>query len=217
MNSIALLSSGLDSTVNLYKAQETSRVVLAITFDYGQRAATKEIENASKACYALKIEHKVIDLSFFKDFTNTSLISVSKEIPLNMHIDDLAECNDTAKAVWVPNRNGIMINIAAGFAEGLNAEEVIVGFNKEEGATFPDNTQSYIDKVNESLELSTLKKVRVNCYTTQLNKSEIVDLGMKCGVNFEYVWPCYFGGARPCGQCESCLRYLRAVKNKKIK
>ena len=44
--SVVLLSSGLDSTVNFWLEAQKGRAVLALTFDYGQRAAPREIERA---------------------------------------------------------------------------------------------------------------------------------------------------------------------------
>lgn len=212
MKSVVLLSSGLDSTVNFYEAvsKNKSDVVLCLTFDYGQRAAKKEIENAKKLCDSFGVPHKVIRLDWFSDFTKTSLVSDQMNVPRKVKIDDLSSSLESAKAVWVPNRNGIFLNIAAGFAEGLKAECIVVGFNIEEGATFPDNTQEYMDAVAESFEYSTQNKIKVKCFTTHLNKTEIYKRGKELNVNFDYVWPCYFGEEKICGECESCARYLRA-------
>ena len=47
---------------------------------------------------------------------------------------------------------------------------------------------------------------------TRLRKTEILRMGIDIGAPLEYVWPCYEGGDRLCGACESCLRFLRAVR-----
>ena len=108
MTSVVLLSSGLDSTVNLYEAREKSEVRLALTFDYGQRAAAREIARARELTSRLQIPHKVIELPWFRDFTTTSLVDRSQDVPTaNVQIDNLTTSFETAKAVWVPNRNGI--------------------------------------------------------------------------------------------------------------
>lgn len=213
--SVVLLSSGLDSTVNFHEALSRGKdnVLLCLTFDYGQRAAKKEIQNARAQCQAHGIPHKSIDLKWFSDFTNTSLISHKMNVPTHVQIDNLSASQESAKAVWVPNRNGIFLNIAAGFAEGLNANEVIVGFNKEEGETFPDNTQEYLDTLNNAFEYSTQKKVKVKCYTTHMQKSDIVKRAKELKVNFDLIWPCYMGSEKICGECESCSRYLRAMSS----
>lgn len=214
MKSVVLLSSGLDSTVNFHEAlARGDQVLLCLTFDYGQRAAKKEIEHAKKQCEFNGIPHKVVDLKWFSDFTKTSLVSQKMDVPTQVKIESLSASLESAKAVWVPNRNGIFLNIAAGFAEGLGADSVLVGFNKEEGATFPDNTQEYIDKSNAAFEYSTSNKIKVKCYTTDLDKTQIVKRAKELKINFDLIWPCYMAGEKICGQCESCMRYQRAIKN----
>ncbi len=216
LRSVVLLSSGLDSTVNLYEAKQVSEVALTITFDYGQRAAEREIESAAKISAKLSVPHKVLKLDWFKDFTQTSLVNRSADIPTsaNVQIDDLEQSNVTAKAVWVPNRNGIFLNIAAAFAEGLKADWIVPGFNAEEAATFPDNSQGYLEAATKAFSFSTSNQVQVRCFTTQMTKTQIVARGRELKVDFDSIWPCYFGEAKPCGQCESCQRFVRALGEK---
>jgi 7-cyano-7-deazaguanine synthase len=212
MKSVVLLSSGLDSTVNLYEAHQVGNVKLALTFDYGQRAAMKEVEQSQKLAAELKIPHKVVDLKFFKDFGQSSLIDTSKELPLNnsVSLDDMKISAESAKSVWVPNRNGIFLNIAAGFAESLNADFIVPGFNLEEAATFPDNTQGFLDQLTKSFSFSTSNQVKAQCFTTGLNKVQIVKRGLELNVNFKNIWPCYQALKSWCGVCESCQRAKRA-------
>lgn len=213
-SAVVLLSGGLDSTVNLYEAKRHANVVLALTFDYGQRAARREIERSSAIAEHARVSHKVIKLNWFSEFTKTSLLNTQQEVPIGaqVSIDDLNVSNQTAKAVWVPNRNGIFLNIGAAFAEGYGAKWVVPGFNIEEGATFPDNTEGYLQALNQSFRLSTANQVEAKCFTTALNKSEIVGLGKKLGAPFELMWPCYFAGQKICGECESCQRFTRAMR-----
>lgn len=212
---IVLLSGGLDSTVNLFEARREYDIRLALTFDYGQRAAKKEVELSQKICAQIQVEHRVVSLPFFKEFTKTSLVNRDAEVPLgkNCNISDFKVSMKTAKMVWVPNRNGIFINIASGFAEGLGASCVVVGFNAEEGATFPDNTQEFLGALDASFKYSTATQVKVKSYTTKKNKTEIVQRGMELMAPFEFMWPCYESASKHCGQCESCLRYQRAFED----
>ena len=214
--SLVLLSSGMDSTVNLYAAKQETQVVLALTFDYGQRAAAKEIESAKKLTAELKIPHKIVELSFFKEFLGSSLLNRQKNIPqgTQVSIDDRKISEESAKSVWVPNRNGIFLNIAAGFAENMQADWVVPGFNAEEAATFPDNSVGFLNALDASLSFSTSFPVRTQCFTTDFTKTEIVKIGEKLAVNWKLMWPCYFDHNKWCGQCESCQRSKRAfVKN----
>jgi 7-cyano-7-deazaguanine synthase len=189
-------------------------VVLALTFDYGQRAAARELERAAKIAQHAGVVHKVLPLPWFKDFTRSSLVNHTAQVPVKeaVSIDDVSRSNETAKAVWVPNRNGIFLNIAAAFAESLGAKWIIPGFNAEEAVTFPDNSQVFLEAATASLAFSTSNQVEVKCFTTSLVKTDIVRRGLALGVPFELIWPCYFGGEKPCGTCESCQRFERATQ-----
>ncbi|MHC1623886.1 MAG: 7-cyano-7-deazaguanine synthase, partial [Candidatus Methanospirareceae archaeon] len=68
MKSVILLSSGLDSTVAFKHAYDRCSEVLALTFDYGQRAATNEIECAARICREFDVAHKTLELPWIRGF-----------------------------------------------------------------------------------------------------------------------------------------------------
>lgn len=209
---VVLLSSGLDSSVNLFEAHASEEVILALTFDYGQKAAKKEIEHAAKLAAHLNVPHKVLSLPWFKDFNKSSLLVDSETVPTGDKVDIQSheQSLQTAKSVWVPNRNGIFLNIGAAFAEALGAQIVIPGFNAEEASTFPDNSEAFMKELTRSLSFSTANHVQVECYTVKLQKTEIVKKGMALNMPWNLLWPCYFSKEKWCGECESCLRSKRA-------
>ena len=205
MKGVAILSGGLDSTVSLAAATREMDVVLALTFDYGQRAAKRERAASGRIAKHYKIPHKVVAIPWLAELTGTALVNRRAKLPLNeMSVR-------SAKAVWVPNRNGVFIEIAAAHAESLGAQRLITGFNKEEAVTFPDNSPAYVSAVNYALSYSTANGVRVVSFTGNLEKKGIVNLGRRLNAPLNYIWPCYEGGKRWCGECESCLRSLRAL------
>jgi len=205
MKGVAILSGGLDSTVSLAAATRKMKVVLAITFDYGQRAAKRERDASTKIAKHYKVPHRVLAIPWLADLTSTALVNRRAALPVNeMSVR-------SAKAVWVPNRNGVFIEIAAAHAESLGAARLITGFNKEEAVTFPDNSPAYVSAVNDALSYSTANGVKVVSFTGTLEKKGIVDLGRRLSAPLQDIWPCYEGGKRWCGECESCLRSLRAL------
>lgn len=205
MKGVAILSGGLDSTVSLAAARRKMQVVLAITFDYGQRAAKRERAASASIAKHYKIPHKVIAVPWLAELTGTALVNRKAKLPVH----EMSE--RSAKAVWVPNRNGVFIEIAAAHAESLGATRLITGFNKEEAVTFPDNSPAYVTAVNRALSFSTANGVRVVSFTGNLEKKGIVNLGRRLDAPLKFIWPCYEGGKRWCGECESCLRSLRAL------
>jgi len=214
MRSVVLLSGGLDSAVSLAHALREGTVKLCLTMDYGQRAAAREISAAAALADYYSLEHRVVDLPFLREVTSTALVDRSAMVPepASEALDDLVYAKASAAAVWVPNRNGLFINIAASFAEVLDCKLVVTGFNREEALTFPDNSVAFVDKVNEALAYSTANRVRDVSYTQRLNKAGIVRLGQRLKVPWQLLWSCYYGGRTMCGNCESCRRFFRAME-----
>ncbi len=211
MKSLVLLSSGLDSIVNFKKAYDEMKVKLILTFDYGQASSEKEVMASSMVAKKFNIEHRVIKLDFLRDISSALK---KNNIPAfdEKRFEDNNYTKETAKAVWVPNRNGLFINIAASFCEVYEIDYIVVGFNKEEAKTFPDNSKKFMKKINSSLKFSTLYNPEVYSYTIDMIKSEIVKEGFKVKAPFEYLWSCYNDGVKMCGVCESCQRLKRALK-----
>ncbi len=215
LSSIVLLSGGLDSAANLAICADQGEAILAITCAYGQRAERNEIRAAARLAQYYGISQQVIDLRWLGALGGSSLTDSSQSVPKlqTQELDNLKITQDTAKSVWVPNRNGLMINVAAAFADKLKAQRVVVGFNREEATTFPDNSEAFLERSTQALSFSTANQVKLFSYTTQLDKREIVARlkSLSRPFPFDLVWSCYYGGETACGTCESCQRYARAV------
>ena len=195
-------------------ALEMTEPLLALTFDYGQRAAIREKEAARKTAARLKVPHRVLDIPWLGEATHTSLVSGNSSLPKlkERDLDDFKKGLRSAAAVWVPNRNGLFLNIGACFAESLGAEFLVTGFNAEEGITFPDNSAPFVRSADEFFWYSTQKRIRVQSYTIHWNKIEIAQKARDLQIPPEDVWFCYDGGDNPCKTCESCLRATRAFR-----
>ncbi len=202
---IILLSGGLDSLVSLGIGIEKYGISLALTFDYGQKAVEQEISTSKNICDYYKIEHKVIKLDWLKKVTHTALVS-NEDLP-----EGIDNPEQSAKSVWVPNRNGLFLNIAGSFADGNDYDYIIIGANKEEGQTFPDNTQEFIDKINAEFEYSTQKHPKVVAPLINSDKNDIVKLALEHKIPLEFVRSCYASGEKHCGKCESCTRLKNAL------
>jgi 7-cyano-7-deazaguanine synthase len=214
-NFITLLSGGLDSVVSSYAVVREGGSGEALFLDYGQRSAKREYRAARAIASRLGLGFRRIKLKFLGEVTQTALVMNDKVIPqigLNK-LDDRTETEKSAQAVWVPNRNGLFLNVAAALAEGMGLSRIIVGFNAEEAVTFPDNSANFVHKAEEFFRLSTLRGLQVVAPTLAMNKAEIVRYGLKLDVPFELIWNCYRGGRLLCGTCESCLRSIRAYRN----
>ena len=207
--SVILLSGGLDSLVCLGIAKQKYNIVCALTFNYGQKAATKEIEASKKICDYYGILHEVIDLNWLAKITKTALVA-DIEVPTS---DEVHFSKDNSDSVWVPNRNGLFLNIAACYADSFAYNNIIIGANKEEAETFSDNTPEFIGAVNKEFKYSTKQMPNVVAPLINYNKNDIVMLALDNNIPLELTMSCYQDEAGHCGRCESCIRLKQALKN----
>lgn len=208
MKCIVLLSGGIDSVVAATYAKKQNYELIALNFIYGQ--PKKEIVAAENVA-------KFLDAKFFK--INLDFLNYPSSIPeLNFKdLENYEKTKESAKKVWVPARNLVFCSIAASFAEKFDASLIVTGFDLEEARTFPDNSVEFVENFNRLLEFSTLKKIKIFSPLINLNKKEIVKLGIEINAPLNLSWSCYNDFEKPCGKCESCLRRKRAFEELKIK
>ena len=213
---IAVLSGGLDSTVATSVFKENYDIH-AITFNYGQKSVEMEIKSAKEVCNQIGAEHTIIDLPWLAELGGSSLTS-DEDVPEpdNSELDDLDSSMKSALSVWVPGRNIVFTAIANSFAESESASIIIVGWDLEEAATFPDNSLEFLNAFNKVLDVGSFDEIKVEAPLIGMDKTEIVKLGNNIGAPLELSYSCYKGFEYHCGVCESCMRRKRAFINANI-
>ena len=206
MKAIVLLSGGLDSIVNLKQAVDAGAVVRALTFDYGQAAFENEGRAAAAAAERCRVPHSVIALPWYGQVARNALMGEGSAAARPQPA--AAEARELLEEAWIPNRNGVFLSIAGAYAEGLGAEAVVIGLNREEASVFPDNSAEFLEAADRLLAVSTLTGVRAVSYTVALDKKEIVEMGLAIGAPMDVAYSCYRRSPdqRMCGVCQSCAR-----------
>ncbi|MFO0313085.1 MAG: 7-cyano-7-deazaguanine synthase [Planctomycetota bacterium] len=197
---VALLSGGLDSGVAGGAFGDGGGPQLASRgFDSGQGAAALA-RRLGGAFHVIALPW----LAACAATAGSALLAGGGDLPHGT----AARPGDAASAarVWVPARNAVFVAIAAAHAEALGAGCVIAGFNREEAATFPDNSAAFLAAASAFLALGTRSGVAVVSPTLDLDKAAIVARARALGFAAGDFWSCYDGGPTPCGRCESCLR-----------
>jgi 7-cyano-7-deazaguanine synthase len=205
---IALLSGGLDSGVAAAMHLANGGTLRACVFcDYGQRAALREAAAARALAQRWGAPFVAVALPWLGQLARQSgsrLIAGTGALPAATAAAPGDE--RSAALVWVPARNAVFVAIAAAHAEAAGAGCVVAGFNREEAATFPDNSAAFLAAGTAFLAHGTRTRVQVVSPTLQLDKPAIVAKARELGFSAADFWSCYEGGERPCGRCESCLR-----------
>ena len=213
---IAVLSGGLDCTVAT-SVYAKDYEIHAITFDYGQKSFSQELKASQRICEKMGFKHHVIKLDWLSKISNSSL-NTSDEIPEvdENDLDDLEKSSETASSVWVPARNTVFTSIAASYGESIGAEIIIVGWDKEEANTFPDNSKEYLESFNNLLKIGSPIDIEIKAPAIDLDKDEIVKLGVEVDAPMELSYSCYKGNEKHCGVCESCMRRKRGFKKANV-
>lgn len=196
--SVIVLSGGMDSTVLLEDALKQEKDVIAISFDYGSKHNQTELQMAANYCQLKNIDHKIIKLPFINELFSSSLLQSGDAIPEGKYDAD------NMKSTVVPFRNGIMMSIAAGYAESIEANEVLLGSHAGDHYIYPDCRPEFNKAFSQAVSMGTDDKVQVNFPFAHIDKREIGDLGRSLNVDFSRTWTCYQGGEIHCGICGSC-------------
>ena len=212
MESVVLLSGGLDSVVNLKCALDAGGVHLALTFDYGQAAFANERTAALVSADRYGVAHRTVDLGWYRRLLPAAI--AGSEDPADVSAGTGMDRKRLVGEAWVPNRNMVLVAIGAAFAEAGGAAQVVVGLNREEAEVFPDNSAAFLDRINRVLEVSALSQIRVTTYTGDMTKQEIVKLGVGIDAPLDVVYSCYrpSDDQRMCGICQSCARLKAALE-----
>jgi 7-cyano-7-deazaguanine synthase len=211
---VLLLSGGLDSTTMLALATSEGYAVHALSFSYGQRHATELAAARSVANAYGVLEHKVIeiDLRAFGGSALTADIAVPKD-------RDLKYDDNGIPVTYVPARNTIFLSYALAFAEVIGASEIFIGVNALDYSGYPDCRPEFIAAFEKMANLATRAgveatgepAVRIRTPLIDMSKREIIELGLKLGVDYSITTSCYDPGAdgEACGRCDACQLRLR--------
>ena len=201
---VLILSGGIDSVTLLH--EYASEVALALTFDYGSNHASNEIRWARYHAGLLGIPHKVIPADFIREDFKSSLLSGPEAIPTA----DYAPEN--LRSTVVPFRNGIMLAIAAGYAESIGGTAVMMANHGGDHELYPDCTPEFVEAMDRAIRAGTYGRIRLLAPYTHLTKTEIVAIGKRLGIDYDTTWSCYKGGTKPCGRCATCREREEALR-----
>jgi len=204
MKVVVLCSGGMDSVTALYWARREHAVVAVASFDYGAKHNPRELPLAAEHAARLGVRHEVIPLEFVNRLFSSDLLQSGGAVP-----DGHYEAANMRQTV-VPFRNAIMLSIAAGFAESVGAEGLVISDHGGDHAIYPDCREDFMRAMGDAMRLGTYAQVQLLRPFITRTKGEIVAEGTRLGVDFARTWSCYKGGAIHCGTCGTCVERREA-------
>lgn len=214
---VLLLSGGLDSTTLLALAISEGYAVYALSFSYGQRHSAEVAAARKIAAHYGVVQHVVtdIDLRAFGASALTSDIEVPK--------DEQISGRSGIPVTYVPARNTIFLSFALAWAEVLGASDIFIGVNALDYSGYPDCRPEFIEAFERMARLATRAGVEspedaaplsIRTPLISLSKREIIELGLRLGVDYGMTTSCYDPGAggESCGHCDACQLRLRGFE-----
>ncbi|MCY3412330.1 MAG: 7-cyano-7-deazaguanine synthase QueC [Candidatus Heimdallarchaeota archaeon] len=185
-----------------------------ISFNYAQKHMietehAKEIMLKYQDQFGIKPNHLIVDIDNIGEILSAGALTGNDELPLDLY--DV----DSQKITVVPNRNMILLSIAAGRAVSIKANKIGYAAHASDYSVYPDCRPEFISAMDKALLLGNLwDPVGLEAPFKHLSKAEIVKLALEMNVPLELTWSCYKGNNRPCLQCGTCLERTHAfLKN----
>ncbi|MEJ2619868.1 MAG: 7-cyano-7-deazaguanine synthase QueC [Candidatus Thiodiazotropha sp.] len=199
---VVLLSGGLDSATVLAIARSQGYDCYALSMSYGQRHVA-ELNAAALIAKSLgACDHKVISIGL-DSIGGSALTDTSIQVP-----EQLA---DGIPVTYVPARNTVFLSLALGWAEVLEAQEIFIGVNAVDYSGYPDCRPEFISAFEQLANLATKagvegKAFQIHTPLINLSKGEIIQQGIKLGVDYSLTVSCYQANqnGEACGSCDSC-------------
>ncbi len=203
---LVVLSGGMDSAtaLGLMVATRGAQYVQTITFNYNSKHNAQENVSAKMLAMHYRVPNELVNLPFINELFKSDLLAAGGEIPEG-HYEE-----QSMKRTVVPFRNGIMLSIAAGFAESNGCREIVLGNHAGDHAVYPDCRSEFTTAMASAIALGTSEKIALVAPFVDRSKEYIVRLGRSLDVPYHLTWSCYKGRDHHCGRCGTCVERAEA-------
>ena len=210
---LVLNSGGVDSTTCVAIAVDKygKENVITASLYYGQKH-DKELECARKVAEYYGVKHIEEDISNVMKYAGNvcTLVKTGKDIEHKSYAEQIAENGEGRVATYVPFRNGLLLSIAAAYADSLFPDEevyIYYGAHADDaaGRAYADCSPEFAEAMNNAINIGTYGKISVVRPLISMNKVEVVKTGLDLNVPYELTWSCYEGGDMQCGTCGTCI------------
>lgn len=201
---VVVLSGGQDSVTCLYYALKNFEEVHAITFFYNQKHYV-ELQCAENICKKENVKHLVINLHFLPEVIESAMVTGGDTSKLN---------NKGLPSSFVPNRNALFLTLAHGYAQKIEAGNVITGVCQTDFSGYPDCRNDFVQHLCSTLNEGSDSKILFHTPLMWLNKAETFALAGQLGKLDEVIkesHTCYEGNREKfnewgygCGVCPAC-------------
>lgn len=226
MKAFILSSGGIDSTTCIAMAVKEygKDNVITASLYYGQKH-DKELQCAREIANYYSVRHIEEDISNIMKYAGDvcSLIKGSDKNIQDKSYEEQIKSNKQGRVdSYVPFRNGLLLSIATAYADSLFPNEnvkIYYGAHADDaaGQAYADCSPEFADAMNKAINIGTYNRISVERPLININKAQVVNIGLRLKVPYELTWSCYKGGNKACGKCGTCRDRLKAFELNNIK
>ena len=121
--------------------------------------------------------------------------------------------DENMRSTVVPFRNGIMLSVAAGFAETHHLRYIMLANHSGDHAIYPDCRPEFVKAMDEAICAGTYDGIHLLTPYTNISKTDIARRGKELGIDYSLTWSCYRGGEHHCGKCGTCNERREALRD----
>jgi len=212
---VVLLSGGLDSATTLAIARSEGFEAWALSVDYGQRHR-RELECAARVAQSLgAARYTVVTVNLRA--VGGSALTADLDVPKDRAYEDMG---GGIPITYVPARNTVLLGLALGLAEVVEAFDLFIGANFVDYSGYPDCRPEFLAAFERLANVATRAAVEgrgtfhVHAPLLRWTKADIIRAGSRLGVEYGLTLSCYDPDAegRACGRCDSCRLRLKGFQ-----
>jgi 7-cyano-7-deazaguanine synthase len=196
----------MDSATCLAIAQRDGLEIAALTVDYGQRHRF-EIECARALALARGVrDHRVVRVDLRE--IGGSALTGAAEVPKDQPRDEIGS---RIPVTYVPARNTLLLSLALGLAEVVDAGAIYIGATAVDYSGCPDCRPEFLSAFEALARVGTARgiagaPVEIRAPLVALSKAAIARLGTELGIDYGLTSSCYDpeNDGSPCGRCDAC-------------
>ncbi len=211
-HAVVLLSGGLDSYTAAAIVRSQGAELSALTVRYGQHHA-QELRSAERVARALGVTRR-LELSVNLDAIGGSTLTGTGSVPKDRALE-----GEEVPSTYVPARNTILLSLALGWAEVVEADTIVIGANAIDYSGYPDCRPEYLRAFARMAALATRAgieghPIQIAAPLLHMSKAEIIRAGMSLGLDYGLTHSCYDPApdGAPCGHCDSCRLRARGFE-----
>lgn len=180
MRYVLLFSGGLDSTALLYYLLTRNHHVQCLGVNFGYRNAW-EIKAAEEICRLKNITYRTIDM---------------RNVCLAL--------GDVDGSGEIPNKNMLLISLAASWAIVTKCERVAIACHAEDTDSLPVRSHESLVAIGDLLRNCDISPVDLHVPFLAYSKRDVVFIGRDEGTPLHLTYSCYSGLQTHCGGCQGC-------------